>query len=129
MFAETLAQILGAQPVILILDPRLPDEDGFAVCEALKADPATRALPILVLSGLISPEDKVRALKLGADDYLTKPFHVQELTARIAALLRRTGHGARSTEHGAEREGLQAGRGADRPDTARAAQQAESRQQ
>jgi DNA-binding response OmpR family regulator len=60
----------------------------------MNADPTTKALPILVLSGLTSPEDKIRALELGADDYLTKPFHAQELTARIGALLRRTEHGA-----------------------------------
>jgi hypothetical protein len=64
---------------------------------------ATRQLPVIVLSGLTSPEDKVRALELGAADSLTKPFHVQELTARIAALLRRTG--ARSTGHRARGKG------------------------
>jgi len=88
--AETVDLVRRHAPDLLILDLRLPRLDGFAICEALKADPATRAIPILVLSGLSDLADKVRALELGADDYLTKPFQVPELHARIHSILRRT---------------------------------------
>ena len=87
---EALALVCRNSPDCLILDLRLPGLDGFAVCEALRADSATRHVPILILSGLSDPADKVRALELGADDYVTKPFDVPELHARLQALLRRT---------------------------------------
>ena len=66
----------------------LPTQYGFSARKALKADPATRAIPILILSVLGEVDDKVRALELGADDYLTKPFDVQELLARAQKILR-----------------------------------------
>jgi len=60
------------------------------VCRLLKTSPATRAMPILVLTALASPEDKLKGYGRGADDYLTKPFEMSELVARVFALLRRT---------------------------------------
>jgi two-component system, cell cycle response regulator CtrA len=76
---------------IVLLDLNLPDMSGFEVLRALRA--AKVPTPILILSGLGSAEDKIRGLGLGADDYLPKPFHKDELVARIRAIVRRSkGH-------------------------------------
>jgi diguanylate cyclase (GGDEF)-like protein len=74
---------------LIILDLLLPDIDGFSVLGALRARNATAMTPILLLSARDSPQQKVRGLQLGADDYVTKPFSPAELTARIRATLRR----------------------------------------
>ena len=79
--ARTLA------PDLLVLDLRLPGLHGLEVLAALRAEGCT--VPVLVLSALGAEADKVRGLRLGADDYMTKPFGIQELTARAEALLRR----------------------------------------
>ncbi len=76
---------------IVLLDLNLPDTSGYEVLRSLRS--AKVHTPILILSGLASIEDKIRGLGLGADDYLSKPFHKDELTARIHALVRRSkGH-------------------------------------
>jgi two-component system, cell cycle response regulator CtrA len=76
---------------IILLDLNLPDMPGYEVLRSLQM--ARVAIPILILSGLASIEDKVRGLGLGADDYLPKPFHRDELVARIHAIVRRSkGH-------------------------------------
>ncbi len=76
---------------IVLLDLNLPDMSGYEVLRSLHS--AKVHMPILILSGLASIEDKIRGLGLGADDYLSKPFHKDELTARIHALVRRSkGH-------------------------------------
>ena len=74
---------------LVILDIMLPDGNGFELCRRIRA--ANSQTPILMLSALGEELDKVRALELGADDYLTKPFGVAELMARVRALLRRVG--------------------------------------
>jgi DNA-binding response OmpR family regulator len=74
---------------LIILDIMLPDANGFELCRRIRA--ANELTPILMLSALGEELDKVRALELGADDYLTKPFGVAELMARVRALLRRGG--------------------------------------
>jgi len=74
---------------LVILDIMLPDTNGFELCRGIRA--ANGQTPILMLSALGEELDKVRALELGADDYLTKPFGVAELMARVRALLRRVG--------------------------------------
>jgi two-component system OmpR family response regulator len=71
----------------IILDVGLPDIDGFAVCQQLRA--RERWMPILMLTARDGVPDRVRGLDLGADDYLTKPFHIEELRARTRALIRR----------------------------------------
>ena len=73
----------------LVLDLNLPDLDGFTICRELRRDPATRNLPILMLTARSSERDRVTGLELGADDYLTKPFSMRELLARMNAILRR----------------------------------------
>lgn len=75
---------------LLLLDVMMPKRDGFAVCQALRADPQTEHLPILMLTARQEEIDKVLGLELGADDYLAKPFSLRELLARIKALLRRS---------------------------------------
>jgi len=82
---ETLA---GAKPDLLILDIMLPGISGFEVCRRIRKE--DRRLPILMLTARSDEVDKVMGLDLGADDYLTKPFSLSELLARVRALLRRT---------------------------------------
>lgn len=76
-------------PDVVILDVMMPGQDGFEVCKRLRADPPTARVPILMLTAKAEEGDRVLGLELGADDYLTKPFGVRELTARVKALLRR----------------------------------------
>jgi two-component system, OmpR family, alkaline phosphatase synthesis response regulator PhoP len=76
---------------LIILDVMLPRKDGFEVCQAIRA--AGRATPILMLTARGQIEDTVNGLKIGADDYVTKPFDMGELMARVAALLRRASNG------------------------------------
>lgn len=76
---------------LVILDLNLPGVDGIEVCRRLRKDPRTANLPILMLTARASERDRVRGLDLGADDYVTKPFSVRELVARVKALLRRSG--------------------------------------
>ena len=83
---EALSTAAATQPDLVVLDLNLPGLDGLAVCRQLRDQ---SAVPILVLSVRDDDTDKVAALDLGADDYLTKPFSVQELMARVRALLRR----------------------------------------
>jgi two-component system OmpR family response regulator len=75
-------------PQLVVLDVMLPDVDGFAVQERLRHD--GRRVPVLFLTARDSVEDRVRGLTLGGDDYLTKPFSIEELVARVRAILRRT---------------------------------------
>ena len=85
---EGLEMARGAEPgVLLLLDLMLPGLSGLELCQTLRAE--GRHMPMLILSALNNTEDKVNGLRLGADDYLTKPFSFEELLARIAALLRR----------------------------------------
>jgi len=74
----------------VILDLNLPDLDGFTICRELRRDARTHAIPIMMLTARGSERDRVTGLELGADDYLTKPFSVRELLARVAAVWRRT---------------------------------------
>ncbi|GAB6062748.1 GGDEF domain-containing response regulator [Deferrisoma palaeochoriense] len=87
---EAVEKVERFHPDLVLLDINMPDMDGFQVIEALKADPRTALIPIIVFSARTEDTDKVRALKLGADDYVTKPFSIPELAARVDRLLRRT---------------------------------------
>ena len=75
------------QPDLIILDLMLPKLHGFEVCRMLKESPSTRHIPVFVLTAAAASEDKVQGFSLGANDYLTKPFEVAELLARIESLL------------------------------------------
>jgi DNA-binding response OmpR family regulator len=76
-------------PDLIVLDLMLPGMDGLLVCQALRADPATALLPIIMLTARAEEVERIAGLELGADDYITKPFSPRELAARVAALLRR----------------------------------------
>ncbi len=84
-----LAAVRKHAPDLVILDVMMPGLDGLEVCKALRNDPATAALPILMLTAKTEESDRVLGLELGADDYVVKPFGVRELLARVKALLRR----------------------------------------
>ena len=78
-------------PSLVLLDIMLPEEDGFSILEKLRAAPATKRLPIIMLTAKGSEYVIVRGLDIGADDYIPKPFRMMELLSRIRALLRRSG--------------------------------------
>jgi CheY-like chemotaxis protein len=77
------------QPDLIILDRGLPDIDGVVVCQRLRANPTTRDIPILMLTGQEELQDRIIGLDAGADDYMTKPYEFDELVARVRAILRR----------------------------------------
>jgi two-component system OmpR family response regulator len=83
-----LTEVESARPDLLVLDVMLPDLDGFEVARRIRQD--GRRVPILFLTARDATEDKVRGLTLGGDDYVTKPFSLEEVIARIRAVLRRT---------------------------------------
>jgi two-component system alkaline phosphatase synthesis response regulator PhoP len=86
---DVLPQARRQIPDVIVLDLMLPGMDGLLVCQALRQEPKTAAIPIVMLTARGEEADRVRGLELGADDYITKPFSPKELVARIAALLRR----------------------------------------
>jgi DNA-binding response OmpR family regulator len=81
-------------PNLVILDLNLPGMSGFELCRRLRTEELTRKTPIIMLTARTEERDKVRGLELGADDYITKPFSVRELVARVKAALRRAGYDA-----------------------------------
>jgi pilus assembly protein CpaE len=86
---EGLNRIQTEKPDIIVLDKVMPDIEGFEVTRRLRREPAFAHIPIIILTGASQLGDKLDAFNAGADDYLTKPFEVDELAARLAALLRR----------------------------------------
>jgi two-component system alkaline phosphatase synthesis response regulator PhoP len=88
---KAVSEAIARRPDLILLDVRLPEGDGRVVLQSLRANAATRALPVILLTGLSSEADKVLGFKLGADDYVVKPFGALELMARIQAVLRRAG--------------------------------------
>ena len=86
---EGLVQIDERQPDLVLLDWMLPKVSGIEVCRRIRGRPETRNLPIIMLTARGEESDRVRGLDTGADDYLTKPFSMTELIARIRAVLRR----------------------------------------
>jgi len=81
--AQALEVARRARPDLVLLDIMMPDMDGFEVCRRLKADPETAGMAVIFLSALDDTSDKVRGLELGAVDYVTKPFHPDEVAARV----------------------------------------------
>src|ERR671912_748593 len=77
-------------PRLIILDLMLPGMSGIELCRRLRQEPATRRTPVIILTARDSESERVAGLELGADDYVTKPFSVRELMARVRAVLRRT---------------------------------------
>ncbi len=78
-----LTSIKAAQPDLILLDIKMPDLSGYEVCERLKADPQTQHIPVMFISALHEPFDKVTAFNVGGVDYITKPFQMEEVLARV----------------------------------------------
>jgi DNA-binding response OmpR family regulator len=86
---QARSRIEQLRPDLIVLDVMMPKEDGIQFCEALREGDDYQTIPILFLSARWRPDDIVRGLDAGGDDYLTKPFELKELNARVRALLRR----------------------------------------
>jgi two-component system phosphate regulon response regulator PhoB len=87
---EALTRIQEQQPDIVLLDWMLPLLSGIEVCRQIRRKPATRDLPVIMVTARTEDHDAVRGLNIGADDYITKPFNIDALLARMRALLRRS---------------------------------------
>ncbi|MGL5034672.1 MAG: response regulator transcription factor [Microcystaceae cyanobacterium] len=87
------------QPDLIMLDVMLPKADGFTVCQRLRRDHRTTDIPVLMLTALGQIQDKIDGFNAGADDYLTKPFDVEEMLARVRALLRRSDRIPQAAKH------------------------------
>src|SRR5436305_13432226 len=86
---DALTAIAARLPDAMVLDLMLPQVDGLEVCRAVRANDASSALPIIMLTARADESERIVGLELGADDYLAKPFSPNELVARVRALLRR----------------------------------------
>ena len=87
---DGIAKAKSENPDLIILDVMMPDISGLEVCDHLRADAKTRFMPIIMLSAAGQVDDRVSGLRSGADDYVTKPANMDELMARVTALLNRT---------------------------------------
>ncbi|HSH04499.1 MAG TPA: response regulator transcription factor [Anaerolineae bacterium] len=88
--AEGLQLARRHRPDLFILDVMMPGMTGYQVCRQIRGDPLLQDLPILFLTARSKDEDKIEGFRAGADDYLTKPFNMEELQLRVKAILRRT---------------------------------------
>ena len=86
-------------PDLIMLDLMLPRVDGFTVCQRLRRDERTTEIPVLMVTALSQTQNKVDGFNAGADDYLTKPFEIAEMLARVRALLRRTNRIPQAAKH------------------------------
>ena len=103
---EALKMLATTSPTLVLLDIRLPKMDGFVTCQKIRE---ISQVPIIILTGEGREEEKIRGLEMGADDYITKPFSVNELTARVRAVLRRS--------HSSRPQTVAARTGSSEPDT------------
>ena len=94
---QALALATSEDPDLVVLDLGLPDRDGYSVLQELRSRGSAR--PVLILSARNLETDKLQGFRLGADDYVTKPFSIMELLARISALLRRSGRPVDARPH------------------------------
>src|SRR5688500_14281855 len=81
--ATALARVAAEQPDIVLLDVVMPGIDGFEVCRRIKENPATRLLPVVLITAINDREKRIHGVNLGADDFVTKPVDLQELRARV----------------------------------------------
>ena len=88
---EALAKTFTEKPDLILLDLRLPKVDGYQVCQTLKGNPITSGIPIIMITALKATPQKVKGIEYGADDYISKPFDLDELLARIRMIMRRVG--------------------------------------
>jgi DNA-binding response OmpR family regulator len=89
---------LKHKPDLVLLDLMMPGMNGLEVCKQLRSDARTSRVPIIMLTAKAAETDKIVGLEMGADDYITKPFSVRELLARVRAVLRRSGPGSEKVE-------------------------------
>ena len=87
--AKAMELAYSEKPDVFVLDLMMPKPDGFQLCRMLRADPNFRRTPIIIVTALNDTDSKLVALGAGANDYLTKPFHIEDLKSRINALLER----------------------------------------
>ncbi len=87
---EAIEKTRSEQPDLILLDLMMPGMDGIEVCKVLKEDPTTDDIPVIMLTAKGDIEDKIGGIETGADDYVTKPFDLGELKARIKMILRRS---------------------------------------
>ena len=97
--AQAVQAFRDSRPDIILLDLMLPKVDGLTLCQRLRRDERTAKIPILMLTALGSTKDKVSGFNSGADDYLAKPFDLEELMVRVKALLRRSERAPLSSKH------------------------------
>ena len=90
---EALAAVRSFAPDLMVLDLMLPGVGGLDICKRIRANPETSSLPIIMLTAKADEVDKIIGLEIGADDYVTKPFSVKELVARVRTVLRRVQEG------------------------------------
>lgn len=95
-----LSRARALRPELILLDIALPRLDGWDVLRALRADPALVAVPVVLLSSLAGDEDRLRALRLGADDFVAKPFRFEELDLRVQSALRKRHRPPEATRSG-----------------------------
>src|SRR5438270_2630268 len=86
--ADALELIAREQPDVALLDVMMPGRSGLDVCRAIKSDPGTRLIPVVLVTALQNAEDRIRGIEAGADDFLSKPPNPQELLARVRSLCR-----------------------------------------
>ena len=91
--SEALRLADASAPDLVLLDLMLPDRPGGEVCRALRANPRTRTIPVIMVSARLGEDERVAGLEQGADDYVQKPFSMRELLLRIEAVLKRTRQG------------------------------------
>jgi len=101
---EAIRRAREDAPSLIVLDIMLAGMNGLEVCQLLKADRATRQIPLIMLTAKAEEPDRIKGLELGADDYMTKPFSPRELVLRVKSVLRRSGRAASP-----ERSQLEAG--------------------
>ena len=95
---EALAAIGKSLPVLVLSDISMPGMDGYELCRAIKSDKKTRHIPVIFISANDTTEDVVEGFGLGGADYITKPFNILEIKARIKAIMRRTGRPEKGTQ-------------------------------
>jgi DNA-binding response OmpR family regulator len=103
---DALARALARPPDLLITDVMMPKLDGWSLVRQLRAHPELAMLPVIFLTALSSEDDRIRGFRLGADDYVAKPFRFEELDLRVAKTLRRAAQSVQDTRDGLVGSGL-----------------------
>ena len=85
---QAIQRVAAGPPDLILLDVMMPGMDGYEVCAKIKEDERTRLIPVIMLTSLSDLEDRIRGIEVGADDFLSKPFHQAELSARVRSLLK-----------------------------------------